>query len=462
LVAEANPRHFREATPAMNEPMLPLLGLSPVAGKSVMAQFDGGLLSSDGGVLTLREVEKRLRIADRFAACIEDPRAPDQITHTLAEIIRFRLLMIAAGYEDGNDASALRRHPLFKMALDRAPSDRELCSQPTISRLENRPDVRSLLRIGRAMVDLYCASFGQVPKRIVLDIDDTFDAVHGGQQLRLFNAHFDEYGFQPIVVFDGEGRFVTAVLRPAKRPKGTDIRALLRRLLRAIRANWPKTEILLRGDSHYCGPQVIDWCRANGVDFIFGVAPTSTLRRHIEALDASTMARYVAAPHAGKVRRYKEFYDGAASWSRVERIIARVEAGADGTDTRFIVTSLPTRNARVLYEKVYCRRGDAENHIKSWKTHLAADRTSCTKATANQFRLFLHAGAYWLLWSLRALMPKRSPWRVAQFDTLRLRLIKIAARVVELKTMIRLHLPTACPHQAILRVVLGRIPRLVT
>jgi hypothetical protein len=446
----------------MNELTLPLPGLSPVAGKSVVAKFDGGLLSSDGGVLALREVEQRLRGADRIAACIKDPRAPDQITHTLADIIRFRLLMIAAGYEDGNDASDLRRDPLFKMALDRAPSDRELCSQPTISRLENRPDVRSLLRMGRAMVDLYGASFRQVPRRIVLDIDDTFDAVHGGQQLRLFNAHYDEYGFQPIVIFDREGRFVSAVLRPAKRPKGTEIRALLRRLVRAIRANGPRTEILLRADSHYCGPQVIDWCRANGVDFIFGVAPTSTLRRHIERLEASTMARYAAAPHAGKVRRYTQVYDGAASWSRVERIIARVEAGADGTDTRFIVTSPTSRTARVLYEDVYCRRGDAENHIKSWKTHLAADRTSCTKATANQFRLFLHAGAYWLLWSLRALMPQRSLWRVAQFDTLRLRLIKIAARVVELKTQIRLHLPTACPHQAILRLVLGRIPRLVT
>jgi hypothetical protein len=462
LGADANLRHFREATPAMTDSTLPLPGLSPVVGKAVVAKFDGGLLSSDGGVLALREVEKRLRVADRFAACIEDPRAPDQITHTLADIIRFRLLMIAAGYEDGNDASDLRRDPLFKMALDRAPSDRELCSQPTISRLENRPDVRSLLRIGRAMVDLYCASFQQVPRRIVLDIDDTFDAVHGGQQLRLFNAHYDEYGFQPIVVFDGEGRFVTAVLRPAKRPKGTEIRALLRRLLRAIRAHWPATEILLRADSHYCGPAVLDWCRTNGVDFIFGVAPTSTLRRHTERLEASTLARYVASPQVGKVRRYTEFYDGAASWSRVERIIARVEAGAEGTDTRFIVTSLPARNARVLYEDVYCRRGDAENHIKSWKTHLAADRTSCPKATANQFRLFLHAGAYWLMWSLRALMPKRSSWRVAQFDTLRLRLIKIATRVVELKTMIRLHLPTAYPHQALLRAVFGRIPRLVT
>src|ERR671913_231763 len=234
--------------------MLPLPGLSPVAGKSVVAKFDGGLLSSDGGVLALREAEKRLRVADRFATCIEDPRAPDQITHTLADIIRFRLLMIAAGYEDGNDASDLRRDPLFKMALDRAPSDRELCSQPTISRLENRPNVRSLLRVGRAMVDLYCASFRQVPKRIVLDIDDTFDAVHGGQQLRLFNAHYDEYGFQPIVVFDGEGRIVTAVLRPAKRPKGTEIRALLRRLLRAIRTNWPTTEIRAGAGSSASSP----------------------------------------------------------------------------------------------------------------------------------------------------------------------------------------------------------------
>jgi hypothetical protein len=252
------------------------------------------------------------------------------------------------------------------------------------------------------------------------------------------------------------------VLRPAKRPGGNEIRAFLRRLLRAIRANWPNTQILLRGDSYYCCPEVLDWCRANGLDYILGVAPTTTLRRHIEGLEASTKARFEAAPKDAKLRRFKEFFDGAASWSRVERIIARVEVGAEGPDTRFVVTNLKLRNARVLYEDVYCRRGQAENHIKSWKTHLAADRTSCTKATANQFRLFLHAGAYWLMWGLRVSMPKRSMWRAAQFDTLRLRLIKIAARVVEMKTMIRVHLPTSCPAQDILRLALGRIPRLVT
>ncbi|QXX74597.1 hypothetical protein MHY1_01412 [Methylovirgula sp. HY1] len=272
----------------------------------------------------------------------------------------------------------------------------------------------------------------------------------------------DEYGFQPIVVFDGEGRFITCVLRPAKRPAGREIRAFLRRLLRAIRANWPTTEILLRADSHYCCPEVLDWCRANGLDYILGVAPTTTLRRHIEDLEARTKARFETGQKDAKLRRFKEFFNGAASWSRVERIIARVEVGMQGPDTRFIVTNLETRNARILYEDIYCRRGDAENHIKYWKTHLAADRTSCMKATANQFRLFLHAGAYWLMWGLRVSMPKRSMWRVAQFDTLRLRLIKIAARIVEMKTMIRIHLPTSCPAQSIMPLALARIPRLVT
>jgi hypothetical protein len=228
------------------------------------------------------------------------------------------------------------------------------------------------------MVELYCASFRQVPKQIVLDIDDTFDAVHGDQQLRLFNAHDDESGFQPMVVFDGEGRFITAVLRPAWRPKGTEIRAHLRWLIRALRGHWPTTRILIQADSHDCGPLVIDWCRANGVDFILGVATTSTLRRHSAGLEANAKARFAAAPQ-GKVRRVMEFFDGAASGSRVERIIARVEAGEQGSDTRFIVTNLTGGRAKTLYERIYCRRGTVENHIKAWKVHLATDRTSCPR-----------------------------------------------------------------------------------
>jgi hypothetical protein len=446
----------------MVDVILPLLGLSPVAGKEVVARFDGGRLSSDGGLLVLREIERRLSVADRLAACIDDPRDPASTVHTLADIIRFRLLMIAAGYEDGNDATGLRLDPVFKMALERLPSGRHLCSQSTISRLENLPDARTLLRLGRALVDIYCGSFRQVPGRIVLDIDDTFDAVHGGQQLRLFNAHHDDYGFQPIVVFDEEGRFVTAVLRPAKRPKGVEIRAFLRRLIRAIRSHWPQVAILVRADSHYACPEVLDWCEATGIDYVLGLSPTSTLKRHVTGLEASTAARFKADPSVGKARRFKEFHDAAGSWRRVRRIVARVEAGSDGADTRFIVTNLGHGSGRSLYQDLYCRRGQAENHIKAWKAHLAADRTSCSKATANQFRLFLHAGAYWLLWSLRTLMPRRSSWRVAQFDTLRLRLIKIAARIVELKTKLKVHLPTGAPNQAVIRLALGRLPRLIT
>ena len=445
--------------PVKVEPTPPLQGLSPAGGKPIVARFDGGLLSSDGGLLALREVERRLGLAERLAACIDDPRLPERVRHGVAEILRFRMLMIAAGYEDGNDADSLRHDPIFKLALDRLPDDAALCSQPTISRLENLPGQRALLRMARTMVEFYCGSFRQVPRRIVLDVDDTFDAVHGEQQLRLFNAHYDEYGFQPIVVFDGEGRPVAAMLRPAKRPSGREARAFLRRLVRAIRGHWPRVEILIRADSHYCAPEVLDFCRAEGLDFMLGVAPTTTLRRHVEALERSTAAQRSGT---GKLRRYKEFLDGAASWSRVERIIARVEVGPDGTDTRFVVTNLSNGAARRLYERTYCKRGQAENHIKAWKRHLAADRTSCSRATANQFRLMLHTGAYWLMWSLRSLMPKRSFWRAAQFDTLRLRLLKIAAQVDTLKSRVMLHLPSACPYQSVLRLALGRMPRLVS
>src|SRR5271166_1487145 len=279
--------------------------------------------------------------------------------------------------------------------------------------------------------------------------------------LRLFNAYYDEYGFQPIVVFDGDGRLVGAVLRPARRPDGREIVTLLRRLIARIRGHWPRVEILLRGDSHYCTPEVLRFCRANRVDYALGVAPTTTLRRHIGNLEQSTAARFAAAGAPDKLRRFKEFYDGAASWDRVERIIARVEAGPDGVDTRFIVTNLAAGSPRTIYQKVYCQRGQAENHIKSFKTHLAADRTSCHTASANQLRLFLHAGAYWMMWGLRSLMPRRSSWRVMQFDTLRLRLIKVAARVVDLKRQVKLHLPTSTPDQTIFALVLARLPQLV-
>ena len=425
--------------------------LSPVNGKRILLGFNGADMSSDAGLTLLREIERQTGLAQRLASCMVDPRDPAKVQHSLDDIIRFRIMMIAAGYEDGNDADSLRHDPSFKIALERGPeTGAALCSQPTISRMENQPDARALIRMSAEMVRFYCQSFPCAPGRIVLDIDDTFDAVHGNQQLRLFNAFYDEYGFQPIVVFDGDGRLVGALLRPARRPKGAESAAHIRRLIRQIRRHWPKTEILLRADSHYCTPQVLDLCDRLGLRYVFGLSKNPRLAENILPLEASTAARYSRTP-GQKMRRFKTFPYAARSWSKPRRVIARVEVGPKGRDTRYIVTNLEGGRGKHLYEKIYSARGQAENHIKAWKAHLAADRTSCSKANANQMRLMLHGCAYWMWWKLRAACPKRSPWRRAQFDTLRLNLVKLAATIVEKKTRIIVTLPASCPRQGLLR-----------
>jgi hypothetical protein len=425
--------------------------LSPLNGKPILLGFDGADMSSDAGLTLLREIERQAGLAQRLASCMVDPRDPAKVQHSLADIIRFRIMMIAAGYEDGNDADSLRHDPSFKIALERGPeTGAALCSQPTISRMENQPNTRALIRMSAEMVRFYCHSFPCAPGRIVLDIDDTFDAVHGNQQLRLFNAFYDEYGFQPIVVFDGDGRLVGALLRPARRPKGAESAAHIRRLIRQIRRHWPKTAILLRADSHYCTPQVLDLCDRLGLRYVFGLSKNPRLAENILPLEASTAARYSRNP-GQKMRRFKTFSYAARSWSKPRRVIARVEVGPKGRDTRYIVTNLEGGRGKHLYEKIYSARGQAENHIKAWKAHLAADRTSCSKANANQMRLMLHGCAYWIWWKLRAACPKRSPWRRAQFDTLRLNLVKLAATIVEKKTRIVVTLPASCPRQGLLR-----------
>lgn len=427
--------------------------VSRLNGKPILLEFDGADMSSDAGLVLLREIERREGLAGRLAACMSDSRDPAKVQHSLADIIRFRIMMIAAGYEDGNDAADLRHDPSFKLALEQGPeTGAALCSQPTISRMENLPDMRALIRMSREMVRVYCHSFAHPPGQIVLDIDDTFDAVHGHQQLRLFNSYYDEYGFQPIVVFDGEGRLVGALLRPARRPKGVESAAHIRRLIRQIRTCWPTTEILLRADSHYCTPEVLDLCDRLGLRYVFGLAKNSRLAEHVLPLEASTAARYARKP-GQKLRRFKTFSYAARSWSKPRRVVARVEVSSKGRDARYIVTNLEGGRGKHLYEKLYSARGQAENHIKAWKAHLAADRTSCSKANANQMRLMLHGAAYWLWWTLRAACPKRSPWRRAQFDTLRLHLVKLAATIVEKKTRIIVTLPSSCPRQRLLRLL---------
>jgi hypothetical protein len=446
-------------------PFLP--GLSPIEGKQVQVAFAGGLLSSDAGVLLLREVERKLGVAERLARCLPDWRDPAHVAHTLADMLRFRMFAIAAGYADGDDCDALRHDPAFKMAVGRGPeSGAALCSQPTMSRLENAPSRRVLARMTAAMVELFCDSFAEVPKHLVLDIDDTWDAVHGAQQLALFNAHYDGYGFQPIHVYEAiSGKPVAVILRPGKTPGGREVRTVIKHLVKRLRRRWPKVAILVRGDSHYGRPEAVDWCEDNGVTYAFGLSGNEVLLAQVRTLgQEAAMARLAARRRQGaagaagaadvKVRRYAAFPYAAKSWRQARRIIARLEVSARGLDVRYVVTNLPDKPKR-LYERVYCARGQMENLIKAHKTHLASDRTSCHAAAANQFRLILVTAAYWLLYTLRAAAPKRSRWRVAQFDTIRLRLLKLGARVVELATRIKVLLPTACPDKAIFARLLG-------
>jgi len=443
---------------ADDAPFLP--GLSPVAGKSVQVTFDAGRLTSDSGVLMLAEIERHLGIAERLARCIEDPRVPERVEHGLAEMIRFRALLIAAGYEDGNDCDTLRADPAFKLAVGRLPeSAADLCSQPTMCRLENLPGPTALKRMMAAMVELFCDSFAQVPRRIVLDIDDTEDEVHGSQQLSLFNAHYDSRCFLPIHIYEATtGKPVAMILRPGKTPDGAEVALVLRHVVKAIRARWPRVEILVRGDSHYGRHEAMTWCEHNRVAYVFGLAGNQVLLRRVADLAEDAAVARVDG-EGPKVRRFGEFRYAARSWHTERQVIARIEATSLGADSRFIVTNL-CGTPRWLYESLYCQRGQAENLIKAHKLHLASDRTSCTSAAANQFRLLIHTAAYWLLHTLRGLAPKTSFWRDAQFDTIRLALVKVAARVTELKTRIKIALPTAYPHQASWTLLAGRAAKL--
>jgi len=430
--------------------------LPAVCGKKVSVAFDGGLLSSDGGVLLLRGVERRLGIAERLSGCMADRRDPARIDHTLAEMLRLRMFLIAAGYEDADDCDSLRADPAFKLAVGRLPeTGAALCSQPTMSRLENAPSRSEIARMMGAMVDLFCASWRRPPRSLTLDIDDTLDRVHGHQQLSLFNAHYDERCFLPIHIYEaGSGKPVAVILRAGKTPGGAEVRTIVKHVTRRIRRHWPQVRICWRGDSHYARPEAMDWCEQNGVDYVFGLAGNEVLRARTRAVADDLCVRR-AERGQDKRRTWTAFHYAARSWAGERHVVARLEASPLGLDVRYVVTTL-AGTAKHLYETVYCARGQAENFIKLHKAQLASDRTSCRSPNANQFRLILHTAAYWLLHALRAAAPRRSAWARAEFNTLRLRLIKIAARVVEGAARIRVWLPTACPDATLFRLLAGR------
>jgi Transposase DDE domain group 1 len=425
-----------------------------VSRKKVTAAFDGGRLSSDSGVMLLGLAERRRRLADTFAALIADLRDPAHITHTVADVLRARMLAIGCGYPDGNDLDWLRSDPAFKLACGRLPeTGKDLASQPTVSRWENAPTPREIIRLTYALPDIWCRSYKKPPKAVILDIDDTVDIVHGQQKQSHWNAHYGERCFLPIHVYDAAtGRPVVVILRPGKTPSGVEVRRLLSRLLARIRKHWPKTRITIRGDGHYGRPEVMEWCEKNGINYIFGLPGNVVLDRLVEAAADDIRVRR-AEGQLTVLRGFAETKYAAKSWDKERRVVARIEASASheddmlrrGLDIRYVVTSLKDGNGQHIYETVYCARGQAENLIKQHKAQLASDRTSCRSPLANQMRLILHTAAYWLLLDVRDTIPSWHPLRHSEFATIRLRVLKIAGRIIETASRIRVALASCCP-----------------
>ncbi len=454
----------------MNATPLPF-DLPAVCRKKLTVDFYGGNQSSDAGLLLLRGAEKKIGVCARLAGAMRDRRDPIRVRHDMFELVSARVLAIACGYEDGNDLDWLRHDSALKMAVGRCPeTGAALASQSTISRFENAPTKQDAARLAKALIDQFTACMTPA-HRDIFDIDDTFDAAHGGQQMTFWNGHHYERGFAPMHVYHaGTGLPVAAVLRSAKTPNGREVRTVIKHLTKRILKTWRRANIVWRGDSHYGRAEALDWCDANGVGYIFGFAGNSVLEAQV-AEAADHLRFWHVLSDAPKSRCYKTLEYKAGSWSAPRRVIARIEASMQPAptdtdpsamrqeiDVRYVVTSLDG-DAERLYEGVYCQRGQAENLIKLHKAQLASDRTSCHSATANQVRLTLHTAAFWLMHTVRAAIPQGHSLAKAEFNTLRLRLLKIAARVIEHGRRIRVHLPTSCVEKTLFRAIaLGLSP----
>ena len=441
-----------------NDTLLPF-SLPSIGKKKVTAAFDAGQISSNGGVLLLAGADKRLGLIDMLAALIADHRDPALITHTLSDILRARVFAIACGYPDADDLDDLRKDPAFKLACGRLPeTGDDLASQPTLSRWENAPELRTLIRLSHAMVDLWCKSDRHPPKAITLDIDDTDNTVHGHQQWSLFNAFHDERCFMPLHVYDAaSGHCVLTILRPGKTPDGREVRSHLRRLVRRIRRHWPNTVITIRGDSHYGRWEAMAWCEQNGVQYVFGLAGNKALDTLVKAETEAVDARWAGASALSVLRDYTETLYAADTWKVRRRVVARIEATYQGLDTRYVVTNIRHCGAQWLYDSLYCARAGAENRIKRHKGQLASDRTSCRSPLANQMRLTLHTAAYWLMRMVRDAIPRSQPLASGEFSTIRLRLLKVAVRIKEAASRIRLAFAANCPDAALFRGLVGTL-----
>ncbi|MEZ4684668.1 MAG: IS1380 family transposase [Bacteroidia bacterium] len=404
-------------------------------------------MSTEGGALLLREVAEQTGLLRALAAAIVDHRDPRYVEHSIESLISQRVFQISCGYEDGNDCTELRSDLGAENAAPFSPSSgQDLASQPMMCRFENAVSRSDLYRIAEVLAHQFVASYGEKePPVIILDCDDTNNNAFGDQEQIVYNHYYGEYCFMPLHIYEGlSGKLITAILKPGRRSKSADVFSILQRVICFLRQHWKHTRIIVRGDSHFCSPELLDWAQEmEGVSFLTGLGGNPKLNKMV----ASTLrdAKIIFAKTGEKVKLYTDFMYQAGSWKHPQRVVAKVEYSEKGANIRYIVSDFQC-GRKYLYEKFYCARGAMELYIKDHKTYLKSDRSSCSSFEANQFRLFLHSAAYVLIHSLQKELFKATELTNATMETIQLKVLKIATRVYECKHKIKVVFP-ACTAQ---------------
>ncbi len=413
------------------------LQLTRVKGRRVRVDFKGGEVTSDAGLLLIREVDRRLGLTEQAARQLVDKRQKGKVRHEMLAMIRQRVYGLVAGYEDLNDFDTLRRDPLLQTVTGRTEA---LASAPTLCRFENGQDRRAAFALNELLVEQFIGSFAEEPEEIILDFDATDNPVHGLQEGRFFHGYYDHYCFLPLYVFCGD-QLLVAYLRPSKIDASKHAGAILKLLVKRIRQSWPHTRIIWRADSGFCRDRILSWCERNEVYFIVGTARHARLQQAARQLQEQAKQWFEGS--GKKQRLFQHFEYGAKSWRRQRLIIHKAEHTAQGSNPRFVVTNLPG-DPQELYDKVYCGRGEMENRIKE-QMQLFSERTSAHKWWANQWRLLLSGLAYTLMEALRRFALKGTKWARLQCHSLRLKLIKIGAVIVRNTRTIHFHLSESYP-----------------
>lgn len=406
--------------------------------KVIEANFEGGAISSDGGLMLLRQVDQRLGLSTAVAAALHDPRHPDLITHEMRDLVAQRLYGLCCGYEDLNDHAALRQDPLMQTAVG---TGAELGSSPTLCRLERRATRADVVALNGVLVEQFVASQTHVPQELILDVDASDIALHGDQELAEFHGYYDHYCYLPLYVFCGKA-MLACVLRRSRIDGAKHAAAVIKRLVTRLRQAWPWVRIIVRGDSGFCRQRLIRWCERSDVDYVIGVARNAALHRMVASWEQDLEQAFKKTET--KQRLIREFQYAAESWDRERRIITRLEFGSQGANPRFIVTTLD-RPAEALYDTLYCQRGEAENRIKETQLDLFGTRASCQKFLANWLRILFSALAYTLMQRLRELTLAGTELAQATAATIRVRLLKIGAAVIRNTRRIRILLASHHP-----------------